>query len=330
MASKRKSVFPESSRPTSSKCVKLDSDSDDIINFTGLIKSTLTREDTVTFCQKYNILPRSVNCPKCGDILNTLSKNNNSLTFRCNKKSCEKRVHLTKNTWFEGRKISLEKTLVLTYCFVVKASYAFAIRETSGPHYGNVTTSSETVADTFSYCREVCSHILLERNQGVIGGPNCTVEIDEGKFGKRKYNRGRVIDGQWVLGGICRETKECFFVPIDDKKEETLLSLIEKHVAPGSIVNTDCFSSYQNLEEKLGLKHYTVNHSENFVDPKTGCHTQTIESTWWAVKRSLRSSHTRHENFADHLAEYMYFKHTAGPGQFTQFLFDIGKLYPGN
>ncbi len=29
-----------------------------------------------------------------------------------------------------------------------------------------------------------------------------TVEIDESKFGKRKYNRGQNIDGHWVLGGI--------------------------------------------------------------------------------------------------------------------------------
>ncbi|CAG2250621.1 unnamed protein product [Mytilus edulis] len=48
-----------------------------------------------------------------------------------------------------------------------------------------------------------------------IGGPSLMVEIDEAKFGKRKYNRGRVVDRNWVLGGICRETKEMFLMKVE-------------------------------------------------------------------------------------------------------------------
>ena len=32
----------------------------------------------------------------------------------------------------------------------------------------------------------------------VIGGPGKEVKIDERR---RKYNRGRVVDGHWVFGG---------------------------------------------------------------------------------------------------------------------------------
>ena len=40
-----------------------------------------------------------------------------------------------------------------------------------------------------------------------IGGLGTVVEIDESKFGKRKYNRGRMVEGTWVvLDGIERET----------------------------------------------------------------------------------------------------------------------------
>ena len=35
-----------------------------------------------------------------------------------------------------------------------------------------------------------------------IGGPNKIVNIDKSKFGRRKYQRGHAVTGQWVLGGV--------------------------------------------------------------------------------------------------------------------------------
>ena len=51
----------------------------------------------------------------------------------------------------------------------------------------------------------------LINEQPQIGGDGIIVEIDEAKFGRRKYNRGRLITGQWLFGGIERRTKKCSF-----------------------------------------------------------------------------------------------------------------------
>ncbi|WUR03438.1 uncharacterized protein VNE69_05034 [Vairimorpha necatrix] len=86
-----------------------------------------------------------------------------------------------------------------------------------------------------------------------IGGPGVIVEIDESKFGKRKYNKGHKVDGVWVLG-----------------MAETLEDLIKEYVLPGSIIYTDCWKGYVNFK-KIGIyEHYTVNHSIGFVNPTNG------------------------------------------------------------
>ena len=53
----------------------------------------------------------------------------------------------------------------------------------------------------YNFAREVCLQIAILDNEQ-IGGPGIVVEVDESKFGKRKYNRGSKVDGCWVFGGI--------------------------------------------------------------------------------------------------------------------------------
>ena len=56
------------------------------------------------------------------------------------------------------------------------------------------------MVDWFNFCREVYEEILSAES-GQIGGVGKIVEIDESKFGKRKYYRGKRVEGQWVFGG---------------------------------------------------------------------------------------------------------------------------------
>jgi hypothetical protein len=46
----------------------------------------------------------------------------------------------------------------------------------------------------------------VQESSHKIGGPNKIVEIDESKFGRRKYNRGHPVTGQCVFGGVERES----------------------------------------------------------------------------------------------------------------------------
>ena len=46
-----------------------------------------------------------------------------------------------------------------------------------------------TAVDWYNFIRDVCAQYFVD-NPCKIGGPGIDVEIDESKFGKRKYNRG--------------------------------------------------------------------------------------------------------------------------------------------
>jgi len=126
--------------------------------------------------------------------------------------------------------------------------------------------SFETVADWLTYLREVSLEIIARETPKLIGGPGLTVEVDESKFGKRKYNKGRLVEGQWVVGGICRETKDVFLAVCPENKRDaaTLIDIIERHVNKQSTVITDCWRGYDQLTAD-GWEHLTVNHEYNFV-----------------------------------------------------------------
>ena len=131
------------------------------------------------------------------------------------------------------------------------------------------------------------------------------MEIDESKFGKRKYHRGRRVDGVWVFGGIERESRRCFMVSVEDRTAVTLISIIKQYILPGTKVMSDCWKSYDMLEEE-GYIHGTVNHSLEFVNSETGDHTQNIESIWRAVKRLLPRSGTVKRHYNSFFAEFMF------------------------
>ena len=130
------------------------------------------------------------------------------------------------------------------------------------------------------------------------------VEIDESKFGPRKYHKGHPVKGQWVFGGVERESGEIFLVPVMDRTADTLLAVIRDWIEPGTTVISDCWGAYHNLGSQ-GYQHRTVNHSINFRDPVTGDHTNTTESTWHIVKVFL-GQYNRGEDYVYHLAHYLF------------------------
>ncbi|KAG0435961.1 hypothetical protein DMUE_4456 [Dictyocoela muelleri] len=96
-----------------------------------------------------------------------------------------------------------------------------------------------------------------------IGGPYIIVEIDESNFGKRKYNRGRLVEGVWVSGAVERlGRRQIFLYAIEKRDAEGLNSVITSSIKRDYHIYSDMWRGYSKLKD-LSYKHSTVNHSEN-------------------------------------------------------------------
>ena len=135
---------------------------------------------------------------------------------------------------------------------------------------------------------------ILYPREEQIGGPDKTVQIDESKFGKRKYHRGHRVEGQWVFSGIEEGSRRSFMVAVDKRDEATLLPLIKKHIAKETTIVSDCWKTYSKLELN-GYEHRLVNHSQEFVN-EDGFHWGSLKTgkkqttMFWCAKAGILPS----------------------------------------
>ncbi|GFQ64168.1 DDE_Tnp_IS1595 domain-containing protein [Trichonephila clavata] len=116
--------------------------------------------------------------------------------------------------------------------------YEFFRRSSFAQIHKELGIFSQAVADWRNYASDVLIDYIVV-NTEKLGGGGKTVEVDESKIGKRKYNRGHFVEGQWVFGGVERETGRCFLVAVHDRTAETLLGLIESWIEPGKTFISD-------------------------------------------------------------------------------------------
>jgi len=221
------------------------------------------------------------------------------LRWRCGKgkrgQRCNATWSLRHSSWFTDSKLTLLEIMLLTYDIMQKAPSNAIQKE--------LQIEEHTACDWFRFCREVVLDFIENKSEMIVGEGK-VVEIDESKFGKRKYHRGHSVKGQWVFGGVERATGRTFLVAVHDRSAETLIGLIKQWILPGTTIISDCWAAYNSLREERYI-HFTVNHSITFVDQTTGAHTNTIESTWKHVK-VLLSPYNRKEDYVFFLAEYMF------------------------
>ena len=92
--------------------------------------------------------------------------------------------------------------------------------------------SQNTVSQWAHFMRDIVVDWARSTSE-MIGGPGKKVEIDESKFGRRKYNKGHKVEGQWVFGGVERGSNKCFLVAVEKRDAKTLTKIIKEWILPG-------------------------------------------------------------------------------------------------
>ena len=140
--------------------------------------------------------------------------------------------------------------------------------------------------------RRVTAHFYSKKIKPWFKFYNC-VEVDETKVGAQLFKAaGKCDDFKWVFGIIDRHSKISMMYHVHNRKRHSLIGIIKKHCAPGSVIFSDQASVYtagngfMSKLSPLGYYHFWINHSATYVDKNFPfVHTSSIETSWTQVKR---------------------------------------------
>lgn len=213
-------------------------------------------------------------CPKCG-AQTKFSRVRSQRAYAC--QWCGWHTYPSVGTPFESSRTSLQLWFYAIYLFTTTRSGVSAkeLQRQLGVTYK---------------CAWRMGHEIRKHMDFVDGNPplDGEIEMDETFIGGHEEGSygGR---GKTIVVGMLDRGGDILTEVVPNRKSETLIPLIEKHVKEGSTVYTDYHSAYEAMKQK-GYDHQRVNHSKGeYV--RGDVHINTIESYWSRLKLSIRGTH---------------------------------------
>ena len=274
----------------------------------------------IDFLSQIGVIASKQQCEFCGGDMRKMKQGNTwywICTRRVNGVKCNRgKFSIRNGTLFDNSKLSIQTTLMILWNFL------HLLTEQQCKDFCNIGhRTNNTVVDYYGDFRDVCNHWIRDpENKPKLGGFGKVVEMDESYFpGKPKYNRGRRLGTtwkdyeKWAFALVQRDSLDCVVEQVDsNRSRKTLLPIINANCETGTIFNSDSWKAYNQLAEHLNLEdvvYFPVNHTNNYVDPTTGAHTQTVEGLWRHLKDFLPSFGLRPSALRSYIGHFMWHRY---------------------
>jgi transposase-like protein len=243
-------------------------------------------------------------CPKCGSV--NVGEIKSRARFQCREKQCRKQFSLITGTIMESSHLRLEQWVLAVWMIV---------------NCRNGVSSCEIARHVG--CKQQSAWHLLHRVRHVLQQDHSepmrgVVEADETYIGglleymhadKRREKRKSGYGKTAVLGMLNKTTGEVRAHPITHRDDTWVRPSIEKNVAPGSELHTDCGTAFRSWTLPR-YNHHTVNHSAGQYVKRvqgergiTKVTTNGLEGFFNCLRRGLKGTYIRPT--AEHLAAYV-------------------------
>ena len=192
-------------------------------------------------------------------------------------------------TWF--------RAIALISNFDGRISLHFLVR-----HLGVGITTAFRITDKV----RVHMTALALRDDRPFDGPVCVDEMHLSAVRTPSLHRDRPM----IIFGIATLERFRFFV-VPDRRAETLVPIIRRHVRPGARIVADGLKSYDVLA-RYGFTMSRVNHTRGLWRNDEGDTTTPIELCWPRLRHQLERAHQHVEsrNVWKYLGQHMFIRQT--------------------
>ena len=263
-----------------------------LIDVTRKFKSD---EDCLTYIEKMRWPNGEIACVHCGEIgrVSTITRqkkgdNKRTRIFQC--LACGKQFSATSGTIFNDTHLPLTKWFlaIAMICEAKKGMSAMQLQRHLGVNYRTAWH---------------LAHRIREAMQDGISLLTGVVEVDETYVGGKVRRKGKPFvqkDKKDVVLGLIERGGKLRLVPVADSKRTIIEPVIERHVSPDALLQTDDSSIYHIIGKRHAGGHRAINHSRSYGLGEN--HSNTIENAFSLLKRGIYGSY--HKVSIKHLGRY--------------------------